>query len=296
MIRTSATESLREIFASRELLANLIRKELNVQYKNSILGFVWSMLNPAMYLVIFWVVFDKFLGAGIPFFPIYLLSGLLAWNLWSGSLGGAVTSLLGNAALVTKVYFPREVLPLASIGANLSHFTFQFVILIIGVLIFRFSVSGWAMLLLPAALVVELILLVGLALMAAVLNVYVRDVEHLLGLMLLAWFWMTPIVYPIAFVQDNLAETPILWSIYRLNPMTSIVLAFQRAIYGEAGSGGGTGGSVRGLVDAPARVLVDAPLSWYWTNLAIVGLAACVVLVVGWAIFRRLEYRLAEEL
>lgn len=276
---------VRDLFLYRELIANLVRKELKVKYKNSVLGFFWSLLNPALYLVIFWLVFTKFLGQAIPQFAIFLLSGLLGWNLWSTSLSTSANSLIGNATLVTKVYFPREVLPLATIGASLIHFFFQLVVLVVALIAFRQSVGTAALVLVPSALAVELVLLAGVCLIVAVLNVYFRDVQHLLELALLAWFWMTPIVYPIAFLQGNLGG---LWRLSLLNPMTSIVLALQRGIYGRV-SPLNPDGTVH-------RVLVEAPVSWYLRNVVIVGLGALVVFAAGWSIFRRLESRLAEEL
>jgi ABC-2 type transport system permease protein len=274
--QTRVSVRLRDLITYRELLVNLVRKELRVKYKNSVLGFVWSMLNPALYLVIFYIVFTQFLGTDIPNFPIYLVSGLLAWNLWSASLGGSVASLVGNSSLVTKVYFPREILPLASVGASLMHFFFQFVVLLIALVVFRYRVGPEALLLVPAALIVELVLLVGVALVVSVLNVYFRDVQHLLELVLLAWFWMTPIVYPTSLVEKKGAD---LFKVYMLNPMASIVLAFQRGIYGVG-----------------PNVLADRPLEWYFRNLAIVGAGSVVLVAAGWTIFRRLESRLAEEL
>jgi ABC-2 type transport system permease protein len=275
--QTRVTGRIRDLLSYRELLVNLVRKELRVKYKNSVLGFFWSMLNPALYLVIFWIVFTKFLGASIPSFPIYLLSGLLAWNLWSGSLGGSVTSLIGNANLVTKVYFPREILPLATIGANLMNFFFQFVVLIAALVVFRYPVGVEALVLVPAALVVQLVMLVGACLIVAVLNVYFRDVQHLLELVLLAWFWMTPIVYQPAIIQ---AKDPWLFRMYLLNPMTAVVLAFQRGIYGQH-----EGVSIGG-----------ASMGWYLQRLGLVALGAVILVGIGWSIFRRLESRLAEEL
>ncbi len=274
---TRVSGRVRDLLRYRELLVNLVRKELRVKYKNSFLGFAWSMLNPALYLVIFYIVFTQFLPSNIPHFPIYLLSGLLAWNLWSSSLGGAVSSLIGNANLVTKVYFPREILPLSTIGASLIHFLFQFVVLLGALVVFRFGVGPEALILVPMALLVEMTLLVGVCLIVAVLNVYFRDIQHLLELALLAWFWMTPIVYPIALIQNKPAW---LFRIYLFNPMTTIVLAFQRGIYGYE-----EGVSVGG-----------APLSWYVFRLGVVGVAATILVVIGWSIFRRLESRLAEEL
>jgi ABC-2 type transport system permease protein len=274
---TPISGRLRDLVHYRELLTNLVRKELRVKYKNSVLGFVWSMLNPALYLVIFYIVFTVFLPANIPFFPIYLLSGLLAWNLWSSSLGGGVASLLGNANLVTKVYFPREILPLSTIGASLIHFFLQFVVLLAALALFRYG-TGWdAFLLVPFALIVELVLLVGVCLIVSVLNVYFRDVQHLLELVLLAWFWMTPIVYPIWLIQQK--PTWVL-RLYLLNPMAHVVLAFQRGIYGLQEE----------VTD------LGRPLGWYLRNLSIVGLLGVALVVLGWSIFRRLESRLAEEL
>jgi len=241
---------------------------------------VWSMLNPALTLAIFYVVFTQFLRSNIPSFPIFLLSGLLVWNLWSASLGGSVGSLVGNANLVTKVYLPREILPLSAIGASLMHFFFQFVVLVLALIVFRFPVGPAALILVPAGLIVELLLLVGFSLIVAVLNVYFRDVQHLLELVLLAWFWMTPIVYPIAQVRDLSVRHAIFFKLYMLNPMTSVVLAFQRGIYG---------------VSHP-EILRELHMSWYLRNLGFVAIGAVILIAVGWAVFRRLESRLAEEL
>ena len=274
---TRLTGRVLDLLRYRELLVNLVRKELKVRYKNSLLGFAWSMLNPALYLVIFYIVFTQFLGSDIEYFPIYLVSGLLAWNLWSASLGGAVASLLGNANLVTKVYFPREILPLSTIGASLMHFFFQFGVLVAALAVFRYSVGLDALLLVPIALIVELVLILGVCLIVSVLNVYFRDVQHLLELVLLAWFWMTPIVYKVSLVQSM---PPWVFRLYLLNPMTHIVLAFQRGIYGDV-----KGVSVAG-----------ASLWWYMRNLGFVAAGAVVLVVAGWSIFRALESRLAEEL
>jgi ABC-2 type transport system permease protein len=276
---TRLSGRLRDLVRYRELLVNLVRKELKVKYKNSALGFAWSMLNPALYLVIFYIVFTYFLPAGIPYFPIYLVSGLLAWNLWSASLGGSVASILGNANLVTKVYFPREILPLSTIGASVIHFFLQFIVLIAALAVFRYSVNVEAVWLVPLALVVQLLLLLGVCLIVAVLNVYFRDVQHLLELVLLAWFWMTPIVYPIVQIQE---KNPWVWRLYLLNPMTHIVLAFQRGIYGLH----------EGVTDLGGGVT----LTWYLRNLTILGAIAIALIAFGWWMFRRLESRLAEEL
>src|SRR5207249_150153 len=116
---------LRELLSARELLANLVRKEVKVKYKSSVLGALWSMLNPILYLAVFTLVFSLVLRNNVPHFPVYLLSGLLAFNLFSTSLGLGARSVVDNANLVTKVYFPRELLPLASVGTALVDFVLQ---------------------------------------------------------------------------------------------------------------------------------------------------------------------------
>ncbi len=282
---TKVTTRIRDLIRYHELIVNLVRKELRVKYKNSVLGFVWSMLNPAMTIAIFWIVFTKFLGNSIPKYPIWILCGILAWNLWQGSLGASVGSFIGNASLVTKVYFPREALPLASIGANLMHFFFQFLVLLGSLLLFRIPITLATIELVPAALVTELLVLCGFCLIVAVMNVYFRDVQHLLELALLAWFWMTPIVYPVALPVQHLGK---LAKLFMLNPMTSVVLAIQRGIYQHT--------SYRDATGHHQQLLLHVSTLWYLRNLAIVSLASIGVIAIGWAIFRRLEWRLAEEL
>ncbi len=130
-----------DVVRYRELLGNLIRKELKVKYKGSVLGFAWSLLNPVLYLVVFWVVFQIILQAGIPNFAIFFLAGLLPWTLFSTSLGMATTSITGNASLVGRVWFPREILVLAPVGANVVHFFLQSVVLALALILFRLTPS-----------------------------------------------------------------------------------------------------------------------------------------------------------
>src|SRR5215470_16715764 len=130
----------------------MVRKELKVKYKNSVLGFAWSLLNPLLYLVVFYIAFEKILGSGVPSFPIYLLSGLLVWNLFSTGLAAATSSVVGNAGLVKKVSFPREILPLAAVGSTLVHFFLQSRVLFAVLALVQWDVA-WAYIpMLPVAL------------------------------------------------------------------------------------------------------------------------------------------------
>jgi ABC-2 type transport system permease protein len=284
--RTPLLRRLVAIYQYRELLVGLVRKELKVKYKNSALGAVWSMLNPALYLVVFYVVFQIFLKSGIPKFAIFLLSGLLVWNFFSTALMGATTSVVANAALVKKVSFPREVLPLAPVGAAIVHFFLQGIVLALALALFRYEASPKFALLLPPAMVALVLFTAALGILLAALNVTLRDMQHLLELSLVAWFWMTPIVYPFRLVADRLEDRS--WLMF-LNPITAIVLAFQRAIYNRVDAVGGDG-KVTNILPA------ESSLSWYLMHIGIVAAIGLALLVVALTIFGRLEGNFAEEL
>jgi ABC-2 type transport system permease protein len=235
------------------------------------------------------VVFGVILPTGAPRYGLLLLSGLLAFNLFSVGLTAATTSITANGPLVQKVWFPREILPLAAIGANLITFCFQLTILMVGLAAFR-QVPEWGMLWLTVpALLVTLTLATGLGLMLAALNVYYRDVQHFLELGLLTWFWLTPIVYLYDFVAQRLTET---WGasaerLAMLNPMVPVVTTFQRVVYNPTNFGPD---------DQENFEFLFRPTSWYLENLAIAGAMSLVLLYTGFRIFTRLEANLGEQL
>jgi ABC-2 type transport system permease protein len=279
--RVSVRRRLLDIWRYRELLIGLVRKELKVKYKNSILGFVWSMLNPALYLVVFYVVFQVVLKNGMPNFAIFLLSGLLVWNLFSTGLGAATGSIVGNAAIVKKVAFPREILAMAAVGASLVHFMLQGIVMILALLAFRYPPSPGYLAMVPLALITLLLFTCGLGILLAAVNVYLRDTQHLLELTLLAWFWATPIVYQYRLVSDRMGDRT--W-LYRLNPITPIVLIFQRAIYVKTDAG-------------PVHVLpVGVNYKWYLGQLLGVLVLSAVLFLIALRVFARLEGNFAEEL
>ena len=236
-VRPHAWRRLKELYAHREILMNLIRKEIKVKYTSSVLGAAWSMLNPLLYLGVFTRVFKVVLPNGVPHFEIYLLSGILAWNLLSTSLGLSARSIVDNANLVKKVYLPREILPLASVGASLFDFFLQAIVLALFMAGLRYGEPGLNLLLLPLSLFTLLLFTCALSLWVGALNVRYRDTQHLLNLGLLTWFWLTPIVFPAGFLQEKLAQHSVLginlFTIYLANPMADIIFGFQRAIYGN---------------------------------------------------------------
>jgi ABC-2 type transport system permease protein len=287
--RLNVRARLREIWSSRQILANLVRKEIKVKYKSSVLGAAWSMLNPILYLAVFSLVFSVVLQNNTPHFPVYLLSGLLAWSFFSTSLSLAARSVVDNANLVTKVYFPREILPLASVGAAGVDFVLQAVVLVAFMVGFRFFHFGPNLLLLPLAMFALIAFTSAVALWVAALNVRYRDTQHLLALALLTWFWVTPVVYPSAMVYQRFAHSHLLgisvFNLYLANPVACIVMGFQRALYGVVTPKGASG-----------PVLLPVSVPWLAMLLAFVGLGSLVLLFLAWRTFFNLSGDFAEEL
>jgi ABC-2 type transport system permease protein len=281
--RFSARERIGAVLAHREVLANLVRKELKVKYAASVLGAVWSLLNPLVYLAVFSFV-ARVLGAGIPDYPVYLLSGLLAWNLFSASLSAGAQSVLENANLVRKVAFPREILPLAAVGVALVDFVLQSAVLLLVLLVFGYGFALPELLLWPLAFVTLLTVSVAFALWLSALNVRYRDVGHLLAIGLLVWFWATPIVYAELQVEELARGGTILgvdrFALYLLNPMADVVAGFHRALYDPATTG----------------VLFFGSTAWVARMLAIVLVAALVALRLAWGYFFARSGDFAEEL
>ncbi|MEO5678140.1 MAG: ABC transporter permease [Acidimicrobiales bacterium] len=283
--RRGVVRRLADVYAARELLVALVRKELKVKYKDSTLGFVWSMLNPALYLAVFYVVFSLFLQNGIPLFPLWLLSGLLVWNFFSMVLPTATGTLIANSALVKKVSFPREVLPLAAVGAGMVHFCLQGLVLLGALAVFRHPVAPAYLWLLPIALMYLVLFSSALAIALSAMNVYVRDLQHLLELVLLGWFWMTPIVYPYRQVSDKLGPHGMPAWAFLANPITPVVVVFQRALYGTTSVNKGS-----------------LPLLPEWGSFSmllplLVGIVGSLALLAGAIhLFGRLEANFAEEM
>jgi ABC-2 type transport system permease protein len=283
--RMTARERLTRIIQRRELLVGMVRNELKIKYKNSVLGFAWSLLNPLLYLVVFYVAFTIILGSGIPSFPIWLLSGLLVWNLFSTGLGAATGSVVANSGLVKKVSFPREILPLAAVGSMLVHFFLQSLVLFVVLAAVRWDVAWAYVPLIPLALIALLLVTSALGILLSAVNVYLRDTSHFLELALLAWFWVTPVVYQFQLVGRRHGWSKDVWL---ANPVTPIVLLFQRAIYARLDNVPKNA--------APIQLLPHWP---YWGYLAYLGWSfafGIITLAIAVRVFGRSEANFAEEL
>jgi ABC-2 type transport system permease protein len=282
---------LRELWAARQILGNLVRKEVKVKYKSSVLGLAWSMLNPILYLAVFSLVFTIVLRNRLPHFPVYLLSGLLAFNFFSSSLSLGARSVVDNGNLVTKVYFPREILPLATMGAAGVDFLTQGLVLMLFMLISRYGVFGMNLLLLPLAMVALVLFSAAAAMFVSALNVRYRDTQHLLGVMLLTWFWVTPVVYPSALVWQTLGRHQAFKLLYLANPVADIVLGFQRALYGVITPVVHEGGKT---IASPA--LAPVSVEWLALLLAAVSVGSVLLLGLSWRTFFHKSGDFAEEL
>jgi ABC-2 type transport system permease protein len=253
-----------------------------VKYAASVLGAVWSLLNPVVFLVVFSFVV-RMLGNNIPDYPVYLLSGLLAWNLFSTSLQSGARSVLDNANLVKKVAFPHEILPLSAIGVALVDYALQLSVLLLFIVVSGFGLRWPEIALLPLAFVALLAFTAAITFWVSALNVRYRDVGHLLGIAILVWFWATPIVYAAASVQERLADRDVLWALYLANPLTSIVAGIQRALYADPSPGG-------------VPVLFDVSLGWLAIALGVVLVGSLVAIRMTWGYFFSRSGDFAEEL
>jgi ABC-2 type transport system permease protein len=234
---TGTVRSLREILGQRELLGLLVRRELKARYKDSSLGFFWSLLRPLSILIVYYVAIGKFLGAqrSIPDFAIYIFTGLVIWQLFQEIVSSSTGSIVGNAGLVRKVYLPREIFPLSTVGSALFNFATQMVILLGAVILVGRIPTGSRLVYLPLSLAVVLVFATAIGLALAAINVYLRDVQYLVEISLTILFWASPVVYSWRLVHGAIGGT---WleSFYLDNPVTVAVLGMQRAMW-VAGTG-----------------------------------------------------------
>jgi ABC-2 type transport system permease protein len=277
---------LGNIWRYRDLLKGLVIKEIRVKYKDSALGFAWSLLNPAMFILIYYIVFQKILGNNVPLFAIYLATGLLCWNLFQAAVLGATGSVVNNSSLVKKVAFPREVLALASVGSAFIFFLFQAVVLAFFLIVFHVAPALGYIWLVPIALLALLVVASGLAILLSGINVYLRDMQHLMEILLQAWFWATPVVYPFELLAAKLADHHITW-LYLANPVTPVVLVFQRVFYAKTDPV-----TKSGVV----HILPHFGPLWYLGILGVFLAFGVVLFLVALSVFGRLEGNFAEEL
>lgn len=223
--------ALKEIFSRREMLDLMIRRDLKARYKDSSLGFIWSLVRPLTQLAIYYVVLGQFLGAarGIPDFAIYVFTGLTAYTLFSEIVLGGAGSIVNNSGLVKKIYLPREIFPLASVGSAIFNFGIQLAILLLATLVFGVFPLHLEILYFFPGVAIILVYGAALALILSAANVFLRDIQYLIEVIVMLLMWASPIVYSWAMVKDSVPAW--LLEVYTNNPVTLAVMGFQKAFW-----------------------------------------------------------------
>ncbi len=220
------------LFRYRGLLATLTSRELKARYRGSVLGYVWSLVNPLLLLVVYTFVFSKIFAARVEVAPygLFLATGVFPWLWLSASWVEGTNSLSANAGLIRKATFPAELLPIVSVLANLVHFTFALPVITVAILIFSsrgYEIGGWSVVVVPLIALVQLPLVAGLALGFAALNAHFKDVKDLLANLLTLLFFMTPILYTLKDLEDH---RRVHWVVAH-NPITPFIRSYQEAIF-----------------------------------------------------------------
>ncbi len=287
--RSGVGVRLGALWKSRDLIAQLARTDIKVKYKNSVLGLLWSMVSPLMQLGIFWLVFGFILKNGYPKFVVFLFAGLVAWNFFAGSLNTSTGIIVERSGLVKKVAFPREILPLSTVGAQIFYFVMQAGAMAV-ILVALGASPDWGIIwLLVPALAALLVVASAFSVLLSALNVKLRDMRHLVEVAMQLWFWLTPIVYPYEKLAPHLGWLK--W-IYLSNPMAPIVLSIQRVLYPHL--------VVLDTNPSPKKVYLPVlpvwqPLTYAWLDLAILAVGVVLFIFALW-VFGRLEGNFAEEL
>jgi ABC-type polysaccharide/polyol phosphate export permease len=255
---------IREQFEYRELLVAVTRRDLVVRYKQSFIGIGWALFVPLITMAIFSVIFTRVvrLDTGLPY-PVFAYAGLLPWTMFASSLRFATTSLTGNTTLVTKVYFPREILPFSAILVSLVDFAIASLVLAALMVHYGIGVS-WALLFLPVVILVQVVFTAGVGLLLAMGNLFYRDVRYVSDVGITLWMFSTSVVYPIDRIGGRLG------AILTLNPMTPII-------------------------DAYRSVLLDGKLP-DGVPFGLAAVTAFLILAIGWVVFHRAECRFAESI
>ena len=269
-----------ELVKYRSLLKNLVIRDIKARYKNSVLGILWSLLNPLALMIVFVILFSV-LGRNnsTPKYPVFILVGVIPWQFFAGALSSGTVSIVANTSLVKKVYFPRELLPLSSLLSNLVNFFFAFIILV--AFLFGFdiglTVHAWWV---PVILLTQLIFTLGLTLLLSAFTVFYRDLLLILNVVLQAWFFLTPVFYSFDLFGDTAVLFGITFNPVRimrwLNPMASIIDGYRTALWGTVGSNGP-------VSNDPVFILRT-----FITSL--------IVFAIGYAVFLRFEYLFGEKL
>lgn len=253
------------LWQRRELLWNVTGRNVRSQYKQSILGYAWVLVNPFMQMLVLSFVFSTILrvtSLGVPY-PLFVFVALLPWMFFSNAVSSATDSIVNSASLVTKVYFPREILVTAAVFSKIIDLLFGLLILL-GLMIVYNEPPSWTVVWLPFIFGIQLIFTVGIALPLAALNLFFHDVRYLVGVLLLVWFYITPVIYPVDIVPERYKI------IFDLNPLSLVINAYRRVLLSDISPG--------------------------WDRLLLGFVAASATFFVGYFLFKRMEAGFADRI
>lgn len=227
-------EQLKTVFRWKELIRNMVLRNLRIRYKGSVLGFFWTMINP-FFMMLIYFIFITLLKIKIDL-P-RLLVGILSWQFFVMCLSDSVNSITGYPSLIKRTYFPKLVFPLSMVLANLVNFLLSLIVLAAFLIIYSLALHhpiniGPSLLLLPLIILLQTALILGLANFFSCCNVYFKDIEHIMSILLLAWFFLTPVMYPLEMVQTNEQVRPWMLNLYFLNPMVPVVTCYRHVFLG----------------------------------------------------------------
>ncbi len=262
--KESFLQTVREIYSYRQMIVAFVRRELRGRYKGSFLGFLWTFLNPLLQLCVYSIVFSTILKSGIEKYYLFLFVALIPWIFFSSSVLGGAASIIAQKDMVKKIYFPREVLPISTVTTNFVNMLLCFIVVFAVVILSGIKLNFLALLCLIPVWIVEYILALGMAFLTSAVTVYFRDMEHILGIVMMAWQYLTPVLYSYDIIPPQYRL------IFDLNPMTPIISAYRDILYESKVP------DLKSLISA-----------------TVMGL---IVLVIGWITFSKLKRRFAEEL
>jgi lipopolysaccharide transport system permease protein len=268
------------IWPYRHALMNFVSQRLTVRYKRSVLGFLWSFLNPLMLLVTYLIVFKYLFPKSEENYSVKLFCTLLAWRFFNGAVMDMSASVSLKLSLIKQVNFPRIILPLAALIANFIDYLLSLVILVVVFVAARVTVNWPYLALAGLALFIQTLFACGLGLMLAALSVYFTDIQFLMANLFQMWLFLSPILYPVSYVLEKIpAKLPaIVGTLYLSNPIAPLMMAYRSIIPNQVPNDPGQGGSPE-----------------YYSFLALSGAVALVVFVIGLAVFKRYENAFAKE-
>ncbi|MBX7134688.1 MAG: ABC transporter permease [Fimbriimonadaceae bacterium] len=282
-------KDLAELWRFRELLFAMVEREIRIRYKNSALGFFWSLLNPLITVLVMTAVFKYVMNNNTPNFSAYILAAYLPYLFFQLTLLDSAQSVLASLPVVRKVYFPREILPLASILSNFIHFLLAILVFFVYLLVVylldpRVSPFTWQVLILPALLLINFALVTGLSLIISALNTFYEDVKYIVSVLLYLLFFLSPIMYfseTVLYSGGLGGRNQLIYTLYHLNPIAMLCTAYRKVLVPPQ------------EVQVGSAFYPALPLDW--GLLGITAVVSITLLVVGYAVFNRMKWRFVER-